>query len=322
MSIVKTIGDFFRSAPKDKPTTIDRYEILSPLMSAQEYAQRSLELVTLLQSDTEVMDILSKKVSSKNKHVETGVLAYQSYVKDLDHNGKKFESKKPLESVTETLTSILTNLNHVENHFPSIFGGNTGDIDEENIRTSSLIIIGYIEVISEYCTWIGTLIRHITADEHDLIPPFETKSLTVNTKRMAEFSDFNLGAWNGAHDGILTAIHDMQKKGADVAIKSGDTWIDQFVHDAQYSHMEQTMLHASLRHPVMMLITAAGLWQQYWVDLNTSRKDWLVAKIALETERLRGMDTDSAEYKKLRKATDKYAELAAKYEQKIARQRA
>jgi hypothetical protein len=321
MSIVKSIGDFFRSSHKDPNAKVDQYDILSPLMSVQEYANKSLELISLVNSNELVQGLLKGTVTTDNKNKVAAVKAYKDFLDGLPYSYRSYDNES-LKGLVDVSQSIIKNLDLVEKFFPQLFDLKNSNIDEANIKTSSLVVIGYLEQANEFFNWTSSFIRHLTDDDNEMIPPFETKSLILKASKMGQFGGFNLTNWNGSTDSIINDIRHMQKKGVDVAIKSGDTWLDAFMNDNQFSPSEADLMTAALSNPIMMVVRANMSYHKWLMDLRTSRRDWLVAKIALETKKMRGLDRTTPEYKKLEKATEHYADLISKYEQRIARARA
>lgn len=324
MNIVKGIADFFRNreVAGNKDLAIDKYEILSPLLSVQEYVSRVGNLVNLLVSNKTTIAALNNNKPNTVTNMNNGVHIYHEYLNGLSATNRTSEKSNPLSTIVATLTIASKNLDIIENNFTHIFDSKDSVIDETNLRSSSLLIIGYIETVNDFCSWVASLSRHITADTDEHIPPFETKSATINGEKFGSFADYNIFKWSMSNDTILSDIKNMQKKGADVVIKNGDVWIDTFVNDRSFSDTENDLMNASLRSPTMMKISATIAYQQSKLDLLTHRKEWLIAKVALETEKMRGLNPDSQEYKKLRKATEHYANLVSKYEQKIERMHA
>lgn len=320
MDIVTSIGNFFRAAVNNKTNPIDRYDILSPLISVQEYVERTRDLVGIMEKNPRIVDLIKNPKLATNTNIANTLKSYEEFVKALPHQFQRSEMTVPFSVIHLGLNSINNNLEMVETQFPSLFGGNDAKIDETNLRTSSLIIIGYIETVSDFCTWLGSFIRLLTADDHDLIPPFEAKSVSLKASKFGSFIGFNLIQWNGGNHGILSTIKSMQKKGADVVIKTEDAWIDTFIHDNQFSPIEKELMGASIRTG-MMLVNLISNIKSYRLEFLTAQKQWLVAKIALETGNLSGMDPNTAEYKKLLKATEYYANAAAALQQKIERAR-
>jgi len=322
MSIVKSIGDAFRASNKDKPNKVDQYDILSPLMGVQDYATTGLDLIKLMAQSTNMVGILTGGISSTDKGQVAAASAYKEFIKGIPHQYVSKEREVPLYSLIASIESVVKNIGLVETNFPALFDVKNNELDESNIRSSSLVVIGYLETANDFITWAGSLIRHATEADYDLIPPFETKSLLLKADKFGQFAGFNLTNWNGNNESIITDIKKMQRKGIDVAIKSGDVWIDTSVSDAQFTPMETDLLSASMRSPILMFIDANIRIHQWLMELRTSRKEWLIAKINLETQKMRGLDPTSPEYKKLTKAIDHYSNLVSQYQQKIERARA
>lgn len=320
MSIVKSIGDFFRS-PKNGSVSSDQVDILSPLMSVQEYASKSLELISVINENKDVTAILSGNTASTSKYKAAAIDAYKTFLARLP-NGYVYRDVTTLEPLISISNSIIKNLELVEKFFPDLFDLKNPKIDETNLKTSSLVMIGYLEMTNEFYNWVSTFIRHLTDDDDELIPPFETKSMKLRAEKMGQFGCFNLVNWNGNGDSIINDIRKMQRKGIDVNVKTGDNWLDSFMHDNQFSPSEQDLMTVALANPIMMVIRANMSFHKWLMDLRTARRDWLVAKIALESKKMRGLEVGSEEYKKLEKATRHYSNLISKYEQKIARARA
>ena len=318
MGIINGIANFFKGSSHGQ---LDKYGILSPLMSAQEYAEATKKLLGVVSTNDGYMAKLAPKfVATSTVDVQTQV-AYRSYLKGLANRDIDIEKHTPLASMVLGVTNVAANLSLVESKFNTLFGDGNDKIDEADIKLSLLIIVGYIQKATEYCAWIGQFVAHLSYDGNASLTPFETISLAKDAERFGDFTSFNLSVWNPHHGGILNTISTMQKRGVDVAIKAGGAWIDTFVHDGQFSSGEQDLMTSSLRNPILIILDASNRATQSRINLLTSRKDWLVAKTVLESDRLRGLDPQSAEYIRLSKIVDKYADLVSKYEQKIERAR-
>lgn len=317
MGIVKAVGDWFRSSPKNEAT--DQYGILSPLLAASDYISTVSSMIKVIKDTPHLKG--SKKVP--NTYVEKGVQAYKEYVKDLPSHEQSLEKSKPFSVILLTLESIAGNLTQIEDSFQLLFGAIANNKPEQTLKTSSLIVIGYLEKTNNFVTWLSSLVEHLTVDASEMIPPFRSKELLSKAPEMAEFSAFNLNKWNNKKQGLITEIKEMQRKGSDLVVQTDSgQWIDEFASDAQFSPMEKDLITASLRSPIMIALTWGQVRAKDKIDLLTSRKDWLTSKIVLEQSKLRGMDIDSPDYKRLKKATDHYADLVSRYEQKIERMRA
>lgn len=319
MGIVKTVSDFFRGTTNKK---IDRYGIITPLMSAEDYIEKTGTLFDQGDWTHQVADILTGKTKPANVKAEKAIQAYKNYISGLPSQEKSQESSRPLSTINQTLTIIHDNLMKVEDNFTALFGSDVEGVDEAALRSSSLVVIGYIETATDFCAWVGSLIAHATADESDPITPFQTTNLLNQAKMFGDFAGFNLVRWNSKGSGLLGAIKDMQKRGADIALKTGDSWMDQFVGDSAFSPIEGEMMTAAIRSPIMMAITGRVALHQWWIELLTHRKAWMMSKIIFEQAKMTRMDPESAEYKRLKQVTEKYGALVTQYERKIERSRA
>ena len=319
MGIVKNIADHFRSAPKAKPD--DHYGLLSPLLATGDYIASVKQLYSLFK-DSIYVDFMSGKIKPVNASVEKAVMAYKDYVKGLPSHEQSLEKAQPFSTLILALESISGNIHQIEDHFQELFGSIKLEEPNTNLRSSSLVVIGYLEKADLFSTWLSLLIEHMTAETGDLIPPFRTKELMDKTPESAEFATLNLHRWNYKLEPLLKEIKEMQHKGSDLALMAeGGSWIDDFAHDSQFTPTEQDLMTASLRSPMMMFVTGGFVLIQDRIELLSTRKDWLTSKLILEQSKLRGMDPDSPEYKRLKKATEHYSNLVSKYEQKIERMR-
>lgn len=320
MSIVKSVADHFRSAPKNEG--VDRYGILSPLLATGDYITTTADLYNIFKGSP-YADLLNGKVKPANKHVEKAVEAYRDYVKGLPNHEQGIEKTHPFSTILLGLESISGNITQIEDNFQALFGNLASDKPETTMRSSSLIVIGYLERADSFATWLSNLVEHMTASDGDMIPPFRTKEMLNKAAESSEFVSFNLHKWNYKSGSLLSEVKEMQAKGSDLSIQaSNGAWIDEYAHDSQFSPMEKDLITASLRSPIMMAITRGHVKAQEKIDLLTGRKDWLTSKIVLETSKMRGMSESSPEYKQIKKATERYANIVSKYEQKIERIRA
>jgi hypothetical protein len=292
------------------------------MMAVSHYTEYSIKYLTLLKKDPLIFDLVSGRTKPVNKYQEKALVAYKDYVKTLSGHEQSLEKKDPLSSVLMTFENILKNIDQIEDNFSLLFKSMTGDNADITVRSSSLVVVGYLEAADNFSTWFGHLAAHLRANQDDLIPPYWTKELDNESKVSAKFASDTLNRWNPSHKGLIQEVLSMQKKGTDVAIKTGNTWLDEFIHDNQFSDTEQDLMSRALRNPIMMFASGHIERHQRKIDLLNSRKDWLVAKVAMEEAKLGGMGEDSPEYKKLKKAIDHYATLVTKYEQKIERMRA
>jgi len=318
MGIVKQVADHFKSATTSQ--SVDRYGILSPLLASGDYITSTAEIYALFKNSF-YSDLMSGKTKTDNLHVLKAVEAYRDYVKALPPHEQSEEKVEPFSTILSALSSISGNISQIEDNFQGLFGDVAEAKPESTLRSSSLVVIGYLEEADSYATWLANLTEHMTADHDDMIPPFRTKELTNRASDMAQFAAMNLNKWSHQHGSFLAEVKSMQVKGSDVAIQSGEMWIDQFAHDNQFSSVEQNLISASLRSPIMMAMTRGHVKTQEKIDLLTSRKDWVTTKIVLEQSKLRGMNPESPEYRKLKKVNDNYANLVSKLEQKIERMR-
>jgi uncharacterized protein with HEPN domain len=317
MGIVKLVADHFKTAT---PTHVDRYGILSPLLASGDYITSTSEIYALFKNSV-YTNLMMGKTKTDNGHVLKAMEAYRDYVKALPSHDQSTEKAEPFSTIIAALTAIGGNIAQIEDNFQTLFGDIASDKPEASLRSSSLVVMGYLEEADVFATWLANLTEHMTANDDDMIPPFRTKELINKAAGAGQFAGFNLNKWNPTHGSFLSEVKEMQNKGADVAVQSDGMWIDQFAHDSQFSSIEQNLISASLRSPIMMAMTLGHVKVQEKIDLLTTRKEWVTAKIVLEQAKLRGLHPDSPEYRKLKKVTDNYANLASKLEQKIERMR-
>ena len=323
MSVIKSIADLFRSTKTPPKTTHDgqQIDVLGPVMQTRDYLKGTLDLLMIMMLNDAEMAPLKDPKSEAASHNQVVIKAYRDYVKGLPSSLSGEEAKEPLITVEHTLAQALLNVEQIEDEYHNIFNFKHGEDVAENMRTSTLIIIGYLETVNQFASWVGSIVRHLTKNNDDLIAPFETKTMDIKAKFFGEFAGVSHARWDGKHGSIVKTISDLHKRGADVVIKANDTWLDTFIHDSSFSQMEQELLSNSFRNPIMMLINDYTSYQQEEVELMESRKEWLIAKISFENEKMRGLDHESPEYKKLQKITQHYADKVSMYEQKIARMR-
>lgn len=318
MGIVKLVADHFKSATTTQ--SVDRYGILSPLLASGDYITSTQEMYTLFRNSV-YADLMTGKVKTDNGHVLKAMEAYRDYVKALPPHEQSEEKVEPFSTIIAGLNSISGNISQIEDNFQSLFGDITQDQPETSFRSSSLVVIGYLEEADSIATWLSNLTEHMTADADEMIPPFRTKELINKAKEASSFIAFNLNKWNHQRGSFLIEVKEMQAKGSDMAVHTDGMWIDQFAHDNQFSPIEQNLISASLRSSIMIAMTRGHVKTQEKIDLLTSRKDWVTAKIVLEQSKLRGMNSDSPEYKKLKKVSENYTNLVSKLEQRIERMR-
>jgi hypothetical protein len=326
MTFLSGIANAFRSASKDqKPERADHYGILSPLLATGELLATTQDLVKLISTPTGSVaptEVLKGRIKTTDKHVQKSVEAYQNYVKRLSPHEQQMERAQPLSSVVATTAAIRENLTQIEDNFQALFSGLNSDKPEQNIKSSSLVVIGYLQKADTFCTWVSTLVEHLTSDAGDMIPPFRTREMLNKASGAAEFASMNLGKWSPKRGGFLTEVKVMQSKGADVPLQtSTGQWIDEYAHTSQFSADEQDLMTASLGNVMLMIINWGHMRTQAHIELLSARKEWLTAKIIQLQSKSRGMDVDSGEYQRLKKATEKYASIVSKYEQQIERMR-
>lgn len=320
MSFVKKIADYFRAGGGESSKPVDRFNILSPIMASNEYVESTLKFVKLSMADPQIRTVLKRKDLTINSYPEKGKSAYQHFTKALSPHDQSMERQVPFSTILTALEAILGNLEIIEDNFQSIFGDSIKDA--ALTRSSSVIVVGYIETANAFCTWTNQLINHMTADNHTSIPPFDSKSLLTNAEQAGYFVTNNLGKWAPRYKGILSLVTDMKKKGTDVVISTGDTWIDSFVHDNQFDGTEQHLISAAFGNPILMYMSRRIVREQEAIADLESKKDWLISKIALAEARSHGLMEGSAEHKKLLHAIDFYANKMSKIQQQLERMRA
>lgn len=319
MKFTQAVADAFRRAPSDQK--VDRYGILSPLLATGEYVTSTKALMNLL-STPAYRDVLKGYTKPTNPHQAIAVDAYHSYLKLLPNPERNSEVVHPLWTIVETLDTAGHNLTHVEDDFQNLFGNVNPEAPAQGVKSSSLVASGYVEEADQFCSWVSNFAEHLTADPGEMIPPFRSRELKNGIADAAAFVTLNLNKWNGNKQGLGNEILQMQKKGIDLPIQTSDgQWIDSYGNDNQWSADEQTMMTKGMRSVILMGINGYHVRTQAKIDLLTTRKEWLTAKIIQEQAKLRGMDPNSPEYKKLAKITAKYAAMVSKYEQQIERMR-
>lgn len=324
MSVVKAVGDFFRGGMEGKLHPVDKYNIVTSAMSTAENLQIAIRYIAAIQKQPELLGLFTgKEGRAISLHHKQAVEAYKNYTRGLTNAGREAERKGVFQSLVIGLDLIAKNLGSIEDNYNVLFGAMDEEKTEAVLRSSSLLALGYMDLADTTVAWISHLFSHLTADnDKALIPPFWTNDMLGKAGLVGEFVGNNFDRWNPGHNGFLYQIRELQRKGADVAVNSGMGWIDDFVHDNQFTPTEQHLLTSALRNPILMGSTGYMARYQRKLELYQTRKEWLTAKVALEEAKLRGMDQASPEYIKLKKVVDNYANLVTKYEQKIERMRA
>lgn len=319
MAIIKSVVDFFRGSDGESQK-IDRWGIMNPLTIASDYIAATRNLYGIILRSPDTVSLIAGKIEAKTKYETKAQEAYKMYLTGLPAHDHTNEIKNPMSTIIQAVEYSAGNIALIEDNFESLFGS-VVDGDENSIKTSSLIVLGYIEMVNDFMNWLSHLSAH-AVDDTDMIPPYWSNKLSANAKVMGNFVGNTLNKWNPKHKGLLETIRHIQKTGGDVTVKTGDNWMDDIVSDNQFSIDQQDLMSASIRNPVLWWIDNRIVSHQQKIDLYNSRKDWLIAKVALEERRLAGLDTESLEYKRLKKIVDNYASIVTRYEQKLERMRA
>lgn len=318
MGILKAIVSHFKQASSTSKS--GKFGLLSPLIASGDFVKTTIDMFQLLETNPNYKATLLAKEVPSQKSTAAAYTAYQSYIKALPNIDFNLEKKQPLVSIVKALEAMHKTVELIEDHFKEIFGATTIEKPEEQLKSSSLMVIGYLEQVDHYCTWASAFVEHLTASAKEMIPPFRTKMLTSESKQVAEFAMLNLYKWHPDHNGFLNHIKDMAKQGKSLALQTSEgTWIDDYASDDHFSETEQNLLQASLRSPITMGVSFGINKIQALLNLLESRKEWLTAKIVMEQAKLRGLDENSPEYKRIQKACDHYADLVSRYEQHIER---
>lgn len=312
MGIISTITDFFRSAPEK---SIDRYGLLKPIVQRQEFISKVTELVKLYMADRSAMDLLTGNRKAYSRSEEKAVEAYRIFVRSTSTIVSQNEKNKTFSGIHDALERLSIELGNVEEQFTDLFGHGTHELNTENLRISALVLLGFLEVVGEFGSWVIQLINHI---DNDSATPFQTKKMVAMA---GEFDDILRITQHTtkSHSAVVDYLHNLQRKGSDVTIRSDNEWLSTFVDDKQFASNELSMINNAMRNPILMIMTGRQNIASFFLEMYEARQEWLTAKIALESNKLRGLDPSSAEYMKMEKVVSKYADLVTQYEQKIER---
>ena len=317
MSFISQIVDLFRSGGSGSSASPDRFGILTPLTETIDTVEKTQTYLKLFMTNNKVALVLRDRTHHVNSFPDKAKTAYQLYLKALSQHDLAMERQVPLNTAVVALEAIRGNLELIEDNFQKLFGETIKD--PSAMRTSSLVVIGYIETASAFVNWITQLTNHLVPEQGETITPFVTKALLDNSENAGRFVSNNLGQWSPRYKGFLTFIGDMGKKGTDVVIKSGDNWLDSFVTEKQFSSTEQSLIIAGFSNPILSWATGRMVKRQEQIELETNRKNWIISKIAMEEAKMHGTDPSSPEYAKLKHAIEYYASQVSKQEQKIER---
>lgn len=319
MSFIQQIADLFRSKGDTTQSSSDRFGVLTPLTNTIDYLEKTKVYLKLFQSNTKINLLLKDKTVHSNAFQDKAKNAYQLYLRSLAPHEVSMERQVALSSAQAAIDAILGNLELIEDHFQDFFGNALKD--PTSMRTSSLVVIGYIETANAFGNWVVQLTNHFVPSDDSNITPFVTKNLIDNATMAGQFASRNLGQWTPRYKGFLTMLTDLNKKGADVVVRSDDVWLDSFVNEKQFSSTEQSLIIAGFNNPILSWATGRMIKQQEQLALMQYRKDWLISKIAMEESKLNGLDPLSPEYEKLKKAITYYSGEVSKQEYKIERLR-
>lgn len=323
MGLLKSIGDFWRNlnieAEKASLKTADRYGVVSAIATAGDNIASVKTLVKLLSRQDKLAFLTIKNHAFANDFEKHAATAYEVYLRYLGYAFSAREHGAPFSTVIKALDTIAANLDQVENNVVGLL--NPTHASEESIRLSSLIVVGYIERANTLVAWLSQFAAHVTTEGQETVTPFWTNNMISNASVVGAFVGDNLSRWSVSSGGLMKDIKTMQKQGLDAQLKKNETWFDDVYHDAQFSSSQKDLMNASLRNPFLMLGDRFLEKRRQEIELLTTRRNWLIAKVALEEARLGGISESSPEYLKLRKVVDNYTSLITQYEQKIERLR-
>lgn len=325
MGIVSTVGGFFRNLSDGWEKInhrLDPYKLHQPIVNAITHTEATHKALSdEVASNFMLFGFINLTPGKIKRNSEAGK-AYNTMISQLPTVYRAQEGKKALNGVIAALDAVLTNLRAIEVDFNQLFGGTLGEDRILEIRTSTLMALGYIEQVNTTNQFIGTLIESMTATHAELVPPYWLKTMNQEAKQVGEFLSLNLDRWYPKHGGLIGDIKNLQKKGSDVLVQTGSTYIDDYIHDNAFSDGQGTLMNAALRNPFLMFASGQTAREAAKIELYIARKDWLVSKVAVAEAKLRGETENSLEYQRLEKVASNYMDLVNKYEQKIERMRA
>lgn len=324
MGFLKDIADAFvkakANAAQRKQDNANRYNIMAPLLATESEVAAALDLIRTMNRSGAFTYLSGKSGGEASGPKFEAYKAYHEFLRQIGSNLKTMEYARPFEAVNRTLQTIQFNLNAIQDNFVPLMGSFNKDLD--GARISSFVVLGYIQAATTYATWVSQMAAHISPDDDSGVAPFWTKQIHTGALAAAQFSIDNFVRWSQPKGGLIGDLRLIQKQGLDATIASGGKTIDSFMNDSMFAPAHQTILKAGARSPVMMWMTRSD--RSFLDDLEAieAKRQWLISKVAIEEAKAAGMDPNSAEYKKLRKAIDFYANEINKKSQKLERMRA
>jgi hypothetical protein len=302
---------------EDRDAKYQKYGVSQELVGLADLAESVSLAIDQLQSDPTVRAALLSATRAHSTRTDAAPNLYFKYVKYLGGGIRNNELREPLSTLEDATKVAIANMKDVERNFTALL--DSLFTTDAEFRTSSLIVLGYLDQTRMFLEWVSKLYGVLTTPDTGSISKYTLSWLEDSAEKVSAYVTSNLTTWTAG--GILKAVRRLQQRGLDVPVVTGDQYIDDYVEQNQFTAPELQLMGSSMFSPIMAVHNHILEFQDYLHKVDLARRDWLRAKIDYESRRIRGMDPQSPEAVKLHRVIDNYANMLSKYEQAVERYR-
>lgn len=316
MSIFQKLGNIVKAlVGTNNSATVDKLEVLNNIESLLQMSHSVLttltdsNVITLLQT---VQDRGLKNIPPATKTMQA---IYQKYFQNLSAKDQHAERLTVFSTIVLATTMIEKELTALRDNFSVMFGGvETAELRVDSLTITSAAALGWLANLNTYFSWITYFIGNIGSNT--TTPPYQLILLDKQVEAIARYTSMVAAKPNDVT--IVSLAEAIRKSGADLPLIVDGSTIDNYASEQHYASEITTALNGfTIRNPALLVGNWVNVYRERTYTREKLQRDWLASRIGYLTLLAQNADPESAEFKRLTKITQNYAEMIAQLDKKL-----
>lgn len=316
--VFKRLSDATKTIQSDQ-SLIDKIDVLN---YAEELDDTITQLITTL-SQPDISQTLDDIVNTRAKDEVTQAIVqtHNLVFHDLPSRTQSDERHHAFGCLVPVLEILQKDLDAIRSNFPKLFGvDQTTELKLSDIKVSTMIVVGYLEVVVRFVSWCVYLVTAVTesSDKESgfRMPPYQLKALVETAHLQSQLMNDVLSRPVGTT--ILSEIEQIRERGGDVYIQTQGEGLDAYAHERDYKAAELNYIGGFMYNLVSFVGNKLITYRRERYEQLKAMREFMATKVSLLHLQMSRMDNhQSQEYKKLEKIAANYANLIAQHDKKI-----
>lgn len=320
MSLLTELGDAFKALGEKISPTKDK---LTPVSVSVYIGYTSRFLKAILPSledkaTAAALNALLVEPGQKDQYQHSDEKAYavmrSVFLPVLHQKAKTDPSGVFVDATKRAITSLDELSDKINKIIPA-----TGVVASDDVKLSTALAFGYVEQTIEFGTWIWMLIGHSDIYASKSVNAAARYTYAYVSDHAEEVAGFiNETMTSSGPTSVANRLIKLKDSAKDVSVTDQTGMAANYLDDNAFDNWEKSTAQGIIRNPVSMWYTFKENYRLNRIDTLRNRINWLNEHSSMLAMRNLGTDPNSAEYKRIQKAVNYYADLVEDYDRKIA----